>query len=60
MLVATEKTIRSHWSLSAATQRLAPNVRPLAAAGRHIDGTAALRHVACSTQVTWVRTRADE
>ena len=61
MLVAIEKTVRSHWSRSAATQRLAPNARPLAAAGRYIDGTAALRHAACSTQVTcWVRTRADE
>jgi hypothetical protein len=52
MLVATEKTIRSHWSWSAATQRLAPNVSPLAAAARYIDGTVALRHVLCSTHVT--------
>lgn len=58
MLVATEKTLLSHCSRSAATQRLAPNARALAATVRYIDGAAASRHLVCSTQVTWfARTR---
>jgi len=51
-LVATEKTILSHCSPSAATQRLAPNARPLAVTAWYSDGTAASRHLTCSTQVT--------
>ena len=51
-LVATEKTILSHCRPSAATQRLAPNARLLAVTVRYADGTAASRHLTCSTQVT--------
>ena len=53
-LVATEKTILSHWSCSVATHRLAQNARPLAVTVLYIDGAADSRHLVCSTQVTWL------
>lgn len=50
-LVATAKTILSHWSWSAATQRLAPNATPLAVTARYNGATVHRRHLVCSTQV---------